>query len=932
MGPTAERGDDARAEAPRRRWIAAPARDVALRIAAAAVPSRFDGLAGPAPPPAPLGLAEFQSHAVAATRAALARRRGAILADGVGLGKTRVALAHIDAALDGGGAVVVVAPAALRRMWSGALDTLPLQRRRRVTLLTHALLSRRAAPRPERLRLVVVDEAHAFRNPDTRRYRALARLCAGLPTLLLTATPVNNSPLDLHALLRLFAGDTAFRDLGVADLGALFLDASARTDPALEPRLLPVLREVLVRRSRAFVDAHYPRLRLTGADGSTLRFPRRAPPDPIAPALPPALVARVASLLDAFRGRAYAPLEPDATASAGRVALVRVLLLKRLDSSVAAFLATLRRQIRVHRAVVNALRDGFVPVAPPAETDPLQIELDRLVLRPLPAAADGRRLAAAVAADLERLETLRRDVAPLLGPRDPKLAALRSLLARIGAARAAIFTEYRDTARYLWRALGDAARARAALVDGSGARIASGRCSRAAVIERFAPRANAAPEPPPAERVDLLVATDVLSEGLNLQDAGHVISYELPWNPIRIAQRVGRIDRLGSPHDVVHAHHFLPDPALERLLRLADRVHRKIRGIRATVGDDGALQAPLRAGGTRATPPARHFPAGVAARLRAGDERLLADLQRADASAFDVAERLRLAVIRAGSDPPSDRPAPSGPASARAPAHTRPGPARDARHSPRLAATHSAAAARPGVIVACATDAGEACYFVDQDLDCAPLDAAACAVLLETIEAGGGAAQDGPDDDGRCAGARAPIAADGARCDDAGAATAADGALVARADAAARAVERFLESPSISGWRMAGAANAARPRVPRGGIALLVAARVGAALSAEPWGPSTDLCRRADALLARLREPLDAGTEWRLRDALRARSTTASGASPESRDAIALLDALDAALAAHAAPRHLAPSPLAPRRPRTRLVAALAVDLSTDRR
>src|SRR5207245_3339432 len=100
---------------------------------------------------------------------------------------------------------------------------------------------------------------------------------------------------------------------------------------------------------------------------------------------------------------------------------------------------------------------------------------------------------------------------------------------------------------------------------------------RAEVLRVFAPAAQGAPPPPSALHADVLVATDLLSEGLNLQDAARVVHYDLPWSPARLAQRVGRIDRLGSPHAVVEAVTFLPPAPLAQALALEARLAAQAR-------------------------------------------------------------------------------------------------------------------------------------------------------------------------------------------------------------------------------------------------------------------------------------------------------------------------------------------------------------------
>jgi len=136
-----------------------------------------------------------------------------------------------------------------------------------------------------------------------------------------------------------------------------------------------------------------------------------------------------------------------------------------------------------------------------------------------------------------------------------------------------VFTESRATARHLQRRLGRSRRL--AALWGDHGWLGATTAPRAEVLRVFAPAAQGAPPPPPALHTDVLVATDLLSEGLNLQDAARVIHYDLPWSPARLAQRVGRIDRLGSPHAVVETATFLPPGPLEQALALEERLAAK---------------------------------------------------------------------------------------------------------------------------------------------------------------------------------------------------------------------------------------------------------------------------------------------------------------------------------------------------------------------
>src|SRR5690606_18963958 len=261
------------------------------------------------------------------------------------------------------------------------------------------------------------------------------------------------------------------------------------------------------------------------------------------------------------------------------------------------FRASVARLVRYAEACDGALAAGRV-LAPAehrrllvpegGDDDVVQLVLAELALRPAPADLDVARMRADLRSDLDALRGVERALAGVDAASDPKLARLVELLdGEARGEKVVVFTEFRDTARHLWRAL--VRRGGVALVDGGGAFLGTGACGRRQAVERFAPRSNGAREPAARERVDLLIATDVLSEGLNLQDANRVVSYDLPWNPVRLIQRVGRVDRLGSPHAVVYSYHFLPDRGLEPLLGLVARLRAKLLAIGRTVSGEAAV-------------------------------------------------------------------------------------------------------------------------------------------------------------------------------------------------------------------------------------------------------------------------------------------------------------------------------------------------------
>ena len=498
----------------------------------------------------PPWLAAHQVPAARRIAATLERYGGALLADAVGLGKSYVALA---VAIALGEPFALVVPAVLEDQWRGLLERLGTD----APVVTHEALSTNTVPlmTPLRVRLFIVDEAHRFRNRDTCRYHALAKLVVGARVLLVTATPVHNRIADLLHPFQLFLRDDALTGLGVPSLhGASRGNAALTLLPAAVARLI-------VARSRARVQTHY--AARTPASGPALVFPRRAPGHTVrAGPLPDADCDRVVEAVARLRGPGRAGV------------LFRLLLLARLASSVPAFLDSLRRYEAFLALAGEAGRAGraltpreFGRIFPDRD-----VSADQLLLFPLmlPPGTSGDH-----PDDLATIAPLRALVAD--AP-DPKVALLEELLGR-ERGKTIVFSGARATARYLARRL---SRLRVATMLGDQGVIGSGRATRREVLQWFAPRAQQAASPPTALETDVLIATDLLSEGVNLQDAARVIHYDLPWSPARLAQRVGRIDRLGSLHGEIETVSFLPPAPLARALQLEQRHLHKARTQAAT--------------------------------------------------------------------------------------------------------------------------------------------------------------------------------------------------------------------------------------------------------------------------------------------------------------------------------------------------------------
>lgn len=552
-------------------------------------------------------LTDFQQSAYQAAKGILRRYGGVFLSDVVGLGKTYIAMAllsWLERTYDQ--RAVVIAPPKVLGQWRTLAEEFHVN----LQLVSMGKLDE--LDTYARREVVVIDESHNFRNRSTLRYEMLEKWLRpdGVATrkvLLLSATPQNNAPEDVLRQLALFP-DTETR----LPYAGESLDDFFRRIRSGEASLAELLTHVLVRRTRRFIQDNYPDATVKRANESgelvdvPLAFPTRISGEEqclryrIDEAYGGGLYDRVMAALRAMAHPLHdlltyvrpESLDDPRLAGLRQVGhsirgLYRILLLKRLESSVQAFRLSVRRLREKLEEARDRLRDeGTVVIRRrPGEVDPEGEEYGET--QAIDAAVfDATALQAALEDDLTRVEALDRAVHTQLG-HDAKIERLRQYLAKRPPSdhRTLIFTSFADTAEYLGEQLGQV-HGRTAHVSGS-----SGNVLRTA--ERFAPIAMRARTPvPEEERLDLLISTDVLSEGINLQDADTLINYDLHWNPVRLIQRAGRIDRIGSEHDEIHIASFMPERGLEAGLGLETILRRRIQEFLDVFGgDSGVLPA-----------------------------------------------------------------------------------------------------------------------------------------------------------------------------------------------------------------------------------------------------------------------------------------------------------------------------------------------------
>lgn len=593
-------------------------------------------------------LADFQKVAVRQSVQIIKDYGGVFVSDVVGLGKSYIGAAIVKHFERTEHAMpLIICPASLVDMWERYNEVYQLNAR----VVSMGLL-REGDEESANLLLddvkyrdrdfVLMDESHNLCHPDTQRYNVVhAFLSTGRRCCFLTATPRNKSAWDVYHQLKLFhQEDRTDIPVNPPNLKEYF-----KLVEHGEKQLPDLLANILIRRTRnhilrwygydaethEVVDASAFREYLDGkkrayviVGGRHQFFPKRE------------LETIEYSIEDTYQGlyqelrgilgksrrvQATKTKEDELTyaryglwhyvgkdmqkkepyvslhrAGVNLRGLIRVLLFKRFESSVFAFKETVRRLLVTHERFLQSISEGFVPAGEEAQSilyDPNQEEEKDIIdaLREVSGKYsvkdfDVMLLKEHIEHDIKLLKKILKLVEPITPEKDAKLQTLKDRLAEkpLKDGKRLIFTQYADTARYLYGNLNPGEKR--ADIDV----IFSGDKSKARVVGRFAPKANPEYKFQKNEaELSTVIATDVLAEGLNLQDCDKIINYDLHWNPVKLIQRFGRIDRIGSEHDVIYGFNFLPETGIERNLGLHEKLKLRIQEIHDTIGEDSAI-------------------------------------------------------------------------------------------------------------------------------------------------------------------------------------------------------------------------------------------------------------------------------------------------------------------------------------------------------
>lgn len=599
---------------------------------------------------------DYQISAVEQAIEKLEDHGGVILADVVGLGKTVIAC--LIARLLNEKGIVICPPHLVGERqgegsgWYGYLKDFELHSWEvfSVGKLEEAL----EHTKTNQIGVVIIDEAHRFRNEATKSYHLLREICRGKKVILLSATPFNNRPSDIFALLKLFT---------IPDRSSLVLDGRLeqrfrryedefskltyirnylnspikdRRERAkkyyrevfesqdydikrVEKRLSNIARDiretiakVVIRRNR--LDLRYYK------DAHKISLPEVKDPVEVFFELTEEQSKYYDKVLQSFlepeeggrfRGAVYMPFKYEKEVEdfeklfqENLYNLIRRFLVKRFESSFRAFSKSLDNFIELHNKVIEVVRRRgfyvldreFLDELLEADEDEIQqkieeykkileVSVERKRYEKLYEVSKMRGFLEDVERDRRLFEELKEELQKLkLEEKDPKFLALTEKLKELmrEGRKVVIFTEFADTARYLEERLkevfGD-------IVLGAYGSISKSRLEE--IKNSFGPKAKT------ESRHMILVATDKLSEGIDLNRAGAVFNYDIPWNPVRVIQRVGRINRIGKKfYDELYIFNFFPTEKGAQEVKAKEIAQNKLFMIHRILGEDAKIFSP----------------------------------------------------------------------------------------------------------------------------------------------------------------------------------------------------------------------------------------------------------------------------------------------------------------------------------------------------
>lgn len=550
---------------------------------------------------------QYQMDAVIQAKKMIEKHNGVFISDVVGLGKTYMC-ALLANELTGGKLFLV--PPVLVDYWRKVLRSFGV---RNFEVYSSGNLRKICDEKLYKDKnYIFVDEAHKFRNDNTDNYTYLYEICTNKKVVLITATPQNNYITDIANQLYLFESKTNSTIPGVRKLEQFFLGLRSEVNKhekgtkayydALEKASCKirdkVLREVMIRRTRTEIQKNYKE----DLEKQGLSFPKLNNPIKETYEFDSETETIFEETINSIKELTYSRYKPLTyvksefltnemntllTGQRNMGAFMKGTLVKRLESSKYAFIKTLSRFIESHESFIKMYNNGEIWISRKLNVDDL---LDREDFETL---IDGKDSGKAFSFKSEEfnddfITDLQKDLNILTGLKekweslnhDCKLNYFLDLLKTDKNLnnKIIIFTESKETAEYLAENIKNKLKRKVILFSGSMSDNIKNE-----IRNNFDPNVD---KELVRDDYDVLVTTDVLAEGMNLHRSNVIINYDLPWNPTRIMQRVGRINRVGTKHTGLFVYNFFPTTNSNDLIHQNENIISKIQMFHNILGED----------------------------------------------------------------------------------------------------------------------------------------------------------------------------------------------------------------------------------------------------------------------------------------------------------------------------------------------------------
>lgn len=551
---------------------------------------------------------EYQEHAVTQARKILDKHGGVFISDVVGLGKTYIA-AMLGKKLKGKKLFIV--PPVVKQSWEEVISDFGYSRSDVVESAgkIDKILSWSDLDEFEN---IFIDEAHRFRNADSITQNQLKEICFNKKVILITATPQNNEINDIKNLIGLFQDsknssiiphrpnlEAYFNDLSIELKTHKQSEKKHELEKSISKQIREdVLRNILIRRTRSEIIKYYQ----ADLDKQRLKFPTLEEPKKLVYFYDDEMEKSFKKSIEILSNFTYARFSPllylkDKSIIGSYKArqenmkgFIKTILVKRLESSIYAFKASLDRIKKSTEDFLELVKKDRIPVGGALnfseileldDTDYNEIIINKSIQN-FKKDDFENTFFEAIEKDyllLNNLISIWSNIDLYSTNGDLKYEVLEKKLLELqeNKQKVIIFSEATDTVNYLYERL--KSKFGEKVIDFNGSEKYG---KKEYIRQNFDPKIK----DKSLNELDFLITTDALSEGINLHKASVVINYDLPWNPTRVMQRVGRINRVGSSNEKLYIYNFFPSESAKEHLSLEDAIKTKINLFHNLLGDD----------------------------------------------------------------------------------------------------------------------------------------------------------------------------------------------------------------------------------------------------------------------------------------------------------------------------------------------------------